>query len=162
MVISDVSVERMVERASFPTYIFQSDPPWAGERQITDVLDIVSPPNRMFAVTYRADDGRHVVLIQAASYNKMGATLAKLGKVVYTSPGGIKVLSGERDQWLAGILLQSARASIKDPPSNNRTGYLLETPDGTFPALAINGQLTDEELHGLIDSLVRRSVRNEG
>jgi len=31
---------------------------------------------------------------------------------------------------------------------------LLETPAGTFPALAINGQVTDEELRSLIDSLV--------
>jgi hypothetical protein len=26
---------------------------------------------------------------------------------------------------------------------------------GTFPALAVNGTLTDAELHGLADSLVR-------
>jgi hypothetical protein len=30
----------------------------------------------------------------------------------------------------------------------------LESPAGTFPTLAINGQLTDEELHALVDSLV--------
>ena len=155
MVLGDVAVKQMVEKASFPTYIFQSNPSWAGERQITDILDIVSPPNRMFAITYRAQDGRHVVLIQSASYNRMLAPLTKIGKVVYTSPSGVKVLSGAQDKWLAGILLQSSQATIKDPPSENRTGYLLQTPDGTFPALAVNGAITDEELHALIDSLVR-------
>ena len=155
MVVRDVAVKHMIEKASFPTYIFQSNPSWAGERQITDILDIVSPPNRMFAITYRAQDGRHVVLIQSASYNRMLAPMTKIGKVVYTSPSGIKVLSGAQDKWLAGILLQSSQATINDPPSENRTGYLLQTPDGTFPALAVNGAITDEELHALVDGLVR-------
>ena len=122
--------------------------------EITDVLDIVSPPNRMFIITHRAQDGRHVVLLQSASYNKMLGPMTKLGKLVYTSPRGVKVWSGPRDKWLAGILLQSARATIKDSPSEDRTGYLLETPVGTYPALAINGQASDEELHRLVDSLV--------
>jgi hypothetical protein len=132
-----------------------SNPSWAGERQITDILDIVSPPNRMFAITYRAQDGRHVVLIQSASYNRMLEPVTKIAKVIYTSPSGVKVLSSAQDKWLAGILLQSSQATIQDPPSENRTGYLLQTPDGTFPALAVNGALTDDELHGLVDSLVR-------
>jgi hypothetical protein len=155
MVLSDVSVKQMVEKATFPTYIFQSNPSWAGERQITDILDIVNPPNRMFAITYRAQDGRHVVLIQSATYNRMLEPITKIAKVIYTSPSGVKVLSGAQDKWLAGILLQSSQATIQDPPSENRTGYLLQTPDGTFPALAVNGALTDEELHALVDSLVR-------
>jgi hypothetical protein len=144
----------MIEKASFPTYIFQSNPSWAGERQITDILDVVSPPNRMFAITYRADDGRHVVLIQSASYNRMLAPMTKIGKVIYTSPSGVKVLSSAQDKWLAGILLQSSQGTINDPPSENPTGYLLQTPDGTYPGLAVNGPLTDEELHQLVDSLV--------
>jgi hypothetical protein len=154
MVVKDVAVKQMIEKASFPTYIFQTNPAWAGEREITDILDIVSPPNRMFAISYRAQDGRHVVLIQSATYNRMLEPITKIAKVVYTSPGGVKVLSGPQDKWLAGILLQSSQATIKDPPSENRTGYLLQTPDGTFPALAVNGPLNDDELHQLVDSLV--------
>jgi hypothetical protein len=154
MVIRNVTVDHMVEKASFPTYIFQSAPAWTDEGQITDILDVASPPNRMFATAYAAKDGRHVVLIQSATYNNtLGQAVAKLGKVVYTSYGGVKVISGAQDKWLAGILLQSARPMINDPPSEDRTGYLLETPLGTFPALAINGQLSDDELHKLIDSL---------
>jgi len=74
--------------------------------------------------------------------------------MVYQSPKGFKVWSGPMDKWLANILLQSARVSIGDPPAEDRTGYMIETPAGTFPALAINGKVTDEELHALIDSLV--------
>lgn len=154
MVIPNVSVQHMVERAEFETYIFVSDPSWAGQRQITDILDIISPPNRMFAITYRAEDGRHVVLIQSHSYNKMLGRFAQMGQLVYTSPTGFKVWGGGADKWLSKILLSSARASIKDPPADDRIGYVLESPAGTFPALAVNGPISDEELHSLIDSLI--------
>jgi len=154
MVKSDVPLRQMVEKADFATYVFSPDPAWAGPRQITDILDIVSPPHRMFAVTHCAKDGRHVVLIHSHTYNTMLGPMAKTGRLVYQSPNGVKVWSGPRDKWLAGILLQSARAIIKDAPVENRTGYLLETPDGTFPALAVNGALSDAELHSLVDSLV--------
>jgi hypothetical protein len=143
----------MAARASFPTYLLKSSPSWAPRREIVDVLDVASPPKRMFIVVYPATDGRHVVLVQAPTYNQFSATAAKFGNVIYTSPGGVKVYSGSRDKWLAGILLTSARAYIKDPPGEDRTGYLLVTPAGTSPALAVNGKLSDAELHALVDSL---------
>jgi len=154
MVISGVSVQHMVEKADFETYVFRSAPPWAGEREITDILDVASPPHRMFAISYRADDGRHVVLVQSYSYNAMAGAMVKTGNLVYESPNGVKTWGGPRGKWLAGILLKSARAVIKDPPSEDCTGYFLETPSGTYPALAINGQVTEQELHALIDNLV--------
>lgn len=154
MVVPNVSLQRMIEKADFETYIFAFNPPWTRQCQITDILDVASPPHRMFAVTYRADDGRHVVLVQSHTYNTILGPKAKTGQLLYESPKGFKVWSGPHGKWLAGILLKSARAAIKDPPSKDCTGYLLETPAGTFPALAINGQLTDDELHALIDSLV--------
>jgi len=160
IVVPDVSVEQMVAKADFTTYVFAQDPPWAGHREITDILDIPSPPHRMFAVSYRAADGRHVVLLQSYSYNKMlGPAIMNFGKVVYTSPragdaGGVKVWSGPMGQWLAKILLQSAQAVTHAAPGKNLTGYLLETPEHTFPALAINGQVSQKELHSLVDSLV--------
>jgi len=154
MVESDVPLRQMVEKADFATYVFSPDPAGTAPRQITDILDIVSPPHRGFAVTHCAKDGRHVVLMQSYSYNTMLGPMVKTGRLVYQSPKGIKVWSGPKDKWLAGILLQSARWAIKDAPVENRTGYLLETPDGTFPALAVNGALSDAELHSLVDSLV--------
>ncbi len=164
MVRMSVTVDHMVEKADFEAYVFSRDPAWAGPRQIADILDIVSPPKRMFAIAHKAEDGRHVVLIQAPSYNRMiGPMVQKMGKVIYTSPSGIKVFSSSRDKWLAGILLQSAQASIGPANSDNRTGYVLRTPSGTFPALAVNGAMTDGELHTLIDSLVpaKEHVENE-
>jgi hypothetical protein len=154
MVVLNVSVEHMVKKADFKTYVFSKAPSWTGDPEITDCLDIATPPHRMFITAYRAKDSRHVVMIQSFTYNAGLGPRVKQGKVIYTSPTGVKVWSGAKDQWLAEILLQSARYAIKDPPAKERTGYVLETPAGTFPALAINGKLSEEELHGLVDSLV--------
>jgi hypothetical protein len=155
MVIPNVTVAHMVERADFETYIFASDPPWAGERQITDIIDPASPGSRAFIFTWRASDKRHVVLAQMPTYNRVFGSMAARATVVYTSPNGFKVLSqGEQDKMGAEILLRSAQHVLKDPPAEDRTGYILESPAGTYPALAINGPVSDTELHALIDSLI--------
>jgi hypothetical protein len=154
MVILNVSVRHMVEVADFETYIFAPNPPWAGHREIADCVDPPNPSHRMFIIAYRADDGRHVVLVQSHTYNKTLGNLARKGQLVYTSPDGFKVWGGGPDKWYSGILLSSARFTIKDPPSDDRIGYVLESPAGTFPSLAVNGALTDEELHSVIDSLI--------
>lgn len=152
--IPDISVQDMVAKADFETYIFATDPPWAKERQIADMLDVVNPPHRTFSIKYKAKDGRHVVLVQSYTYNTWLGPRVKEGRLVYESPIGFKIWSGSTDKWLAGVLLQSTGYTITDPLSEDRTGYFLESPAGTFPALAINGKVSDEELHALVNSLV--------
>ena len=154
MVVPRVSVQYMAARANFETYVFKTRPAWTGDIEITDCIDPASPGARMFIMTARADDGRHLVLVQSPSYNKMLGNVVKQGKVVYTSPNGFKVWGGGPQKWFSQILLRSARASIKDPPSDDRIGYVLESAAGTFPALAVNGPVSDEELHRLVDSLI--------
>ncbi|MFC1528282.1 anti-sigma factor family protein [Candidatus Latescibacterota bacterium] len=153
-VIPNVSVRHMIEKADFETYIFTSNPPWTGQFEITDILDIVSPPHRSFSISYRAEDGRHVVLMQSHSFNETYSKLTKVSKLKYTSPNGVKVWSGLQNNWLAKILLTSSRSTIKDPPSEDCVAYIIESPDGTFPCIAINGKLSDDEFHDLIDRLV--------
>lgn len=157
MVIPNVTVQRMVERASFETYIFATKPSWTSKPEIIDCIDPASFGKRMFIFACRADDGRHLVLVQSPTYNKMLGKFVEDGHLVYTSPNGFKVWGGGPDKWYSQILLQSARAWIKDPPADDRIGYVLESPAGTFPALAVNGPITNEELHSLIDSLVPAS-----
>jgi hypothetical protein len=154
MVIPDVSVKRMVERADYETYVFKTAPAWTKSPTIVDVFDPLSLGKRMFVFAATADDHRHVVLVQSPSYNSMLGQVVSQCTLVYTSPNGFKVWGGGRSKWMAQILLQSARAWIKDAPSEDRSGFLLESPAKTFPALAINGPVTDEELHSLIDSLM--------
>jgi hypothetical protein len=147
-------VARMVERASLQTYVFSVQPPWTGEVQIMDCADPASFGKRMFMMTARADDGRHLVLVQSPTYNKAFRKRVNDATLVYTSPNGFRVWGGGPQKWYSGILLKSARASIKDPPSADRIGYILESPAGTFPALAVNGPISDEELHKLVDGLI--------
>jgi len=154
MVVPHVSVQHMVEKATFETYVFSVKPAWTGAVDITDAIDPASPGGRMFAMAARAEDGRHLVLVQSPTYNAMLGRIVKQGRIAYTSPNGFKVWGGGPQKWYSGILLQSAQYVIKDPPSEDRTGYILESPAGTFPALAINGPVTDDELHRLVDSLV--------
>jgi hypothetical protein len=153
LVVPNISVDDMTLRADFSTYVFARGPAWAGERQIMDLLDLASPPRRMFATIYRANDHRHVVLLQSRSLNEKLTAQVDAGKLIYTSPNGVKVYSTPADQWLAKILLQSARSVLLEAPAEGHSGYLLKTPEGTVPALAVNGQLSEEELHGLIDDL---------
>ena len=154
VVIPNVSIQHMIEKADFETYIFASSPPWTNQFEITDILDLVSQPHRAFIAAYRAEDGRHVVLNQSYSSNKMSSQLIKSCTLLYTSPNGFKVWSGSQTKWMAKIFLQSAGAVIHDPPSEDCTGYIIETPVGTFPCIAVNGKLSDGELHNLIDSFV--------
>jgi hypothetical protein len=153
-VIPNASIQDMVAKADYETYIFATDPLWTVERQITDALDVASPPHRMSLVKYGARDGRHVVLVQSYTYNTTLGPMVKKGQVVYQSSDGFKVWSGTTDKWMAGILLQSAGYGMTDTLSDDRTGYILESPAGTFPALAINGKVSDEELRALVNSLV--------
>jgi hypothetical protein len=153
MVVQGVSIQHMVDRAKFETYVFSARPAWTGEIEIIDCIDPASPGGRMFIFAARASDGRHLVLVQSPTYNMALAGFTKQGTLVYTSPNGFKVWGGGPEKWYSKILLESARASIKDPPSDSRVGYILESPADTFPALAVNGPLSDEELHTLVDSL---------
>jgi hypothetical protein len=160
MIRPDVSVDDMAKRADYPVYIFGRDPGWSARRQLLDMLDIASPPHRMFAAVYPAKDKRHVVLWQAHTFNVNLAPKVHSGQLVYTSPAGIKVWNDKDRQKMADILLSSI-TGVTGPFSTakDRTCYLLETPEGTFPALAVNGTLTDAELHGLVDSLVRAGTK---
>ena len=154
-VIPNVTIQHMIDRATFEPYIFKTDPTWASGRQITDCIDPPSPGHRMFCISYTAQDSRHIVLVQSETYNKMMGPLVKMGQLLHTSPTGTKVWhGGPKEKWWTNILLSSARYAIKDPPSEARTGYMFETPQGTFPALAINGQITEAELQSLANSLV--------
>lgn len=158
MIRFDVSADDMAKRADYPVYVFARNPGWSTRRQIVDMLDVATPPHRMFAAVYPAKDRRHVVLFQAQTFNTNGGPMVREGKLLYTSPAGIKVWSTKHDKSMAKILLSSVGSSkliFNDKPAEDCTGHLLETPEGTFPGLAVNGVLTDAELQGLVDGLER-------
>ena len=147
----DVSVRQMLEKAKFETYTFSANPPWTSQSQITD-LNILG--DHTFISAYRANNSRHVVLTQSKTCKKKLGHKIRKGRLIYTSPNGFKVWVGGPKKCYSGTVLRSARCFIKDPPADDRTGYALESPTGAVLILAVNGPLTNEELHRLIDSLV--------
>jgi hypothetical protein len=151
---SKVTVKRVRERATFETYVFAKAPVWTGTVQIIEVEDPLNTDHLMYIFGAVAGDGRHLVLAQSQTYNMMLGPQITQGRLVYTSPNGFKVWGGGPEKWYSEILLKSARDIIIDPPSQERIGYGLESPAGTFPILAVNGPITDEELRSVVDSLV--------
>lgn len=159
MIIQDVSVEDMVKRADYPVYILVKNPEWIINRKITDLLDLGSPPHRMFMIIYQAKDQRHIMLIHMYSLNKMIAdpkgkeNVFKNAKLVYTSPSGVKVWFTSESKR-QGQMMLTAKAVIPDIQVKDPIAYLLETPENTFPMLIVNDNIADEELHAVVDSIV--------
>jgi hypothetical protein len=153
---TNVSVQQMAEKAGYEAYIFAADPPWTVERHIDEIHDPILLPALGYMTTYCARDGRHVVFAQENNLPApfVEGPLAEKLKltVVYTSPNGLKVWN--LPKRMAPGLLQAARTWTKDVPLADSAGYLIKTPAGTFPMLAVNGALSDDELHALIDSLI--------
>jgi hypothetical protein len=155
-----VTVKQMAQRATSVVYVFAKDPSWIDDCKIYDLPDEASPPARFFSATYHAKDGRDIVLTQGESFNRyFAATFRKfqeLGETVswtYESENGFKALhqsDKEGEMWWTEFALKSAGFE----PRANRVGYILMSPAKTFLVLAINGPISEQELQGLVDSLI--------
>ena len=121
LVQTDLTVDDMAKQADYPVFIFGREPGWTTRRQIMTILDLPSPPHRMLATIYFARDKRHIVLVQAHSFNARLGPRARAGKLVYTSPAGIKVWSDRDGQKMAEILLTSAALPLSSPTRWRRT-----------------------------------------
>ncbi len=152
LMVPDLSVQDMAESSDFETYVFASKPSWTDQPQIVRISLPHEPIQKMFFVGYRAKDGRHLVLAQMSNKEKKFLKLKK--GLIYTGQNGFKVWSPKEDKWLTNILLNSARPIIQSQPSDDCSSLILESPKDTLLLLAINGRLTDDELHILIDNLV--------
>ena len=71
----NISAGQMAEQAKFQTYVFDGEPAWADQSQITH-LDFFGTDT--FMTAYRAADGRHVVLAQSKKYEKLESVLMML------------------------------------------------------------------------------------
>ncbi len=155
-----VTIQQMAERATFDVYVFSKDPSWTIERTIYDLPDETSTPARSFAATYRAKDGRDMVLSQGESFNRyftaIFGTVQELGEKVpwmYESENGFKVLQQNdrnTELWWTEFALKSSGFE----PRANRVGYILTSPANTYMVIAINGPVSEQEMHDLVDSLI--------
>jgi hypothetical protein len=155
-----VTVPQMAERATSPVYVFGRTPSWTQQAVIYDLPDESSAPARMFAATYRGKDGRDIVLTQGESFNRYFATLLKgvpnpeeQVPWAYASANGVRVIHQKdttTEMWWTEFALKSSGFE----PVANRAGYVLMSPARTFMVLAVNGPISEPELHGVVDSLV--------
>jgi hypothetical protein len=161
-----ISVQQMAAMSDYETYVFAADPPWTTERRIMAQKDPSGPLSWMFVTAWRAKDGRHVVMIQAQMYNKMfgkifampegpqAQAMMKNMMLSYTSPTGFKVWNMSKEMPMGAMMLKITGDWLSFEPLSDSAGFLIQTPAGMVPALAVNGKLTDDELHALIDSLI--------
>jgi hypothetical protein len=155
-----VTVAQMAREAAYPIYIFETQPSWVTKMKIFDLPDETNPAARMFAAAYKSTDGRDVVLTQGEAFNRyFGAMLKEIEKHneqihwKYESANGFKVMHQNdttTEMWWTEVALKSSGFTA----SANRVGYILMSPAKDFCVLAINGPVSDEELHGMIDSLI--------
>ncbi len=151
MILPNVSVRHMVDKAGFETCMFGVKPSWTKEAEICDIADFANPAKRMFFIVYPADDERHVIMGQSESFNVFFSSLLKgSGNLIYTSSNGSKLWAGGPEKWWTEIHIKSCGFT----PAQDRCGYVIESPAGTFASLAINGKLTDKELINLVDCIV--------
>ncbi len=151
---------QMVERAGNATYVFSKTPSWTRDGTLYDLPDDSSAPARMFSAIYQGTDGRDVVLTFGESFNRyFGALLKEIEKAkqpipwTYEATNGFKVMhqtDRNTELWWTEVALKSAGFE----PKANRIGYILMSPAKTFMVLAVNGPVSDEELHATIDNLV--------
>ncbi len=159
MIKPDVSVRQMLDKADFPAYLIHPEPSWTVERKVSVISMNIPGMNRKMSIciaVYRGRDDRHVVLSQSNMYSQMAGAIMGEGTKVYTSPHGFEVWRTDKDEWTAKINLKAARGVIRDMgrPAEDCTGCTIITPDRPVIMLAVNGKLSDKELHQLADNLV--------
>jgi hypothetical protein len=157
--IPNVSVRHMVDKADFETYIFATDPNWTKSRTIVDVMDPMNPPARMFVIVYepKDNDTRMVMLIQSQTHNKYMSAMfkqaegqgAKFDWKMYANGSKVYRNTGSEAFWTELCFKNSGVEPAKD-----RCGYIVQSPAGTFQLIAVNGPVTEEELTGLVNSLI--------
>jgi hypothetical protein len=155
-----VTVQQMAQSANIPVYVFKKDPSWTYERKVYDLPDEMNKASRIYSATYRAKDGRDITLTQGETFKRyFSAILVKVQDAgekmpwMYESENGFKVLqqnSKEAEMWWTEFALKSSGFE----PHDNRIGYILMSPAKTFLVLAVNGPVSDDEFHSLIDSLI--------
>lgn len=154
-----VTAEQMAQRATLAVYVFAENPSWIDDCTIYDLPDDVNKSARFFSATYRAKDGRDIVLTQGGTFTRyFSSRLDDFQKVeqvpwTYESENGFKTFrqdDREGELWWTEFALKSSGFE----PRANRVGYHLMSPAKTFLVLAINGPISEQELKDLVDSLI--------
>ena len=155
-----VNVQHMAQNATCPVYIFANDPSWTNQRVIYDLPDSTIPTGRFFCVTYRSKDGRDIALTQGESFTRYFTALINKVKEQgdevpwnYESDNGFKIFhqnDKNTEMWWTELALKSSGFN----PQANRVGYIIVSPAETYLVLAVNGPISEQEMHSLTNSLI--------
>ena len=101
-----------------------------------------------------------VVLVQGESFNRYFAAMEhkirEVGEQMtwsYESENGFKAVH-QQDTQTEMFWTEFTLKSSGFEPKANRIGYILRSPAGTYLLVAVNGPISKDELHGLVDSLI--------
>jgi hypothetical protein len=154
-----IKTEGIAKDVGFGFYALSAAPAWANEPRTLKVSNIMGLGDDIYMTCSLAEDGRHVVFMQAEMMSEMLLNKFRTGvrtgegEHVYTSDSGLKVYRGGPEKWYSGILLESVGSMLPDKSSADRIGCGIETPDEGVILLSINGPATDEELFDIVESL---------
>ena len=148
-----IKVEGIAKDVDFEFYVLSAAPTWGNEPRTLKVSNVMGLGDDIYMTCSLAEDGRHVVFMQAEMMSKMLLNKIRTGEHVYTSASGLKVYRGGPEKWYSGILLESVGSMLPDKSSADRIGCGIETPDEGVILLSINGPATDEELFDIVESL---------
>jgi hypothetical protein len=148
-----IKTEGIAKDVDFEFYVLSAAPAWGNEPRTLKVSNVMGLGDDIYMTCSLAEDGRHVVFMQAEMMSKMLLNKIRTGEHVYTSAIGLKVYRGGPEKWYSKILLESVGSMLPDKPSVDRIGCGIETPDEGVILLSINGPATDEELFDIVESL---------
>ncbi|MHC4286527.1 MAG: hypothetical protein ACYSWZ_26745, partial [Planctomycetota bacterium] len=149
-----LTVQEMAERATFPVFIFGKDPYGTLRRTISESIDPVSQSERLFAIMYETQHEVAVGLILCRTLDRFVKAQTKdfHFQALMTTSNGFKVydLDANGNAFILNLLF----ARLNKKAAENRNCYLLESPDGQFMFLGVDGWLPSNELEQLTESLV--------
>lgn len=155
-----LTVPEMVERASFPVYIFARGPHGTKQREIVDVLDPASPLDRVMITLYHTQVEGYVTLIQCRTVTRYITTSLKNWQArgfdwrpIYTTDRGFKLYDIHA---VGGIdwVLETIYSQLKVKLAASQNGYVFAAPDGQYVLMAINGWMPSNALEQLADALI--------
>ena len=152
-----LTVQEMAQRATFPVFIFGKDPCGTLRRTIYEGIDPVSSADRLFAIVYETQHEVAVGLVLCRTIDRFVKAQTKnvdlqAVQAVITTSNGFKVhdLDANGNAFILNLLF----ARLNKKAAENRNCYLLESPEGQFMFLGVDGWLPSNELEQLTDSLV--------
>ena len=148
-----IKPEGIAKDVDFEFYVLSAAPTWGNEPRTLKVSNVMGLGDDIYMTCSLAEDGRHIVFMQAEMMSTMLLNKIRTGEHVYTSASGLKVYRGGPEKWYSGILLESVGSMLPDKSSADRIGCGIETPDEGVILLSINGPATDEELFDIVESL---------